>query len=503
LKSNFSLKNIPTMFKQLISTFAIAAVGGVVGVGAYKYVGEDSKPVIFQQAQPQLYHSAGMTTAPQDFVEAANKTTDVVVHIKAAQTKAATSMQMNPFRDFFGDDFFGGGDGMPSPQIGTGSGVIVSADGYIVTNNHVIDNADELTVTLHDNRSFKAKVVGADPSTDLALIKIEAEKLPAVVMGNSDAVKIGEWVLAVGNPFNLTSTVTAGIVSAKARNINILRTRDRGGKGLPPIEAFIQTDAAVNPGNSGGALVNTKGELIGINTAIASQTGSYSGYSFAVPVNIVKKVMEDLLKFGVVQRAFLGITIRDMNSELAREMDVNVVEGVYVDSVMANSSAFDGGVKKKDIIIKIDETPVKTVPQLQEMIGRKRPGDEVKLTILRDGKEKILNMTLKNRDNKKEVVKKSPDNVLDVLGVELESIDEKTAKKLNISGGVKVKEISSGKIRMNTDMREGFIITKVDRQTVKSVDDITNILKDKKGGVMLEGIYETAPNSVYYYAFGM
>jgi len=491
------------MFKQLISTFAIAAVGGVVGVGAYKYVGEENKPVIFQQAQPQVYHSAGMTAAPQDFVEAASKTTDVVVHIKAAQTKAATSMQGNPFRDFFGDDFFGGEDGMPSPQVGTGSGVIVSTDGYIVTNNHVIDNADELTVTLHDNRSFKAKVIGADPSTDLALIKIEAEKLPAVMMGNSDAVKIGEWVLAVGNPFNLTSTVTAGIVSAKARNINILRTKDRNGKGLPPIEAFIQTDAAVNPGNSGGALVNTKGELVGINTAIASQTGSYSGYSFAVPVNIVKKVMEDLLKFGVVQRAFLGITIRDMNSELAREMDVNIVEGVYVDSVMANGSAFDGGVKKKDIITKIDETPVKTVPQLQEMIGRKRPGDEVKLTILRDGKEKTLNMTLKNRDNKKEVVKKSPDNVLDVLGVELESIDEKTAKKLNVSGGVKVKDISSGKIRMNTDMREGFIITKVDRQTVKSVDDINNILKDKKGGVMLEGIYETAPNSVYYYAFGM
>jgi serine protease Do len=491
------------MFKQLISTFAIAAVGGVVGVGAYKYVGEGNKPVIFQQAQPQIYHSAGMTAAPQDFVEAASKTTDVVVHIKAAQTKAATSMQMNPFRDFFGDDFFGGGDGMPSPQVGTGSGVIVSADGYIVTNNHVIDNADELTVTLHDNRSFKAKVIGTDPSTDLALIKIEAEKLPAVMMGNSDAVKIGEWVLAVGNPFNLTSTVTAGIVSAKARNINILRGKDRNGKGLPPIEAFIQTDAAVNPGNSGGALVNTKGELVGINTAIASQTGSYSGYAFAVPVNIVKKVMEDLLKFGVVQRAFLGITIRDMNSELARELDVNVVEGVYVDSVMANGSAFDGGVKKKDIIIKIDETSVKTVPQLQEMVGRKRPGDEVKVTVLREGKEKTLNMTLKNRDNKKEVVKKAPDNVLDVLGVELENIDDKTAKKLNISGGAKVKDISGGKIRMNTDMREGFIITKIDRQTVKSVDDVTNILKDKKGGVMLEGIYETAPNSVYYYAFGM
>lgn len=491
------------MFKQLISTFAIAAVGGVVGVGVYKYAGGDTKPVVFQQAQPQIYHSAGITAAPQDFVEAAAKTTDVVVHIKATQNKAATSMPMNPFRDFFGDDFFGfRDDGMPSPQVGTGSGVIVSADGYIVTNNHVIDRADELTVTLHDNRSFTAKVVGTDPSTDLALLKIEAEKLPAITMGNSDVVKVGEWVLAVGNPFNLTSTVTAGIVSAKARNINILRSKDRSGKTIP-IESFIQTDAAVNPGNSGGALVNTKGELIGINTAIASQTGSYSGYAFAVPVNIVKKVMEDLLKFGVVQRAFLGITIRDMNSELARELDVNVVEGVYVDSVMANGSAYDGGVKKKDIIVRVDETPVKSVPQLQEMIGRKRPGDEVKLTILRDGKEKVLNMTLKNRDNKKEVVKKSPDSVLDVLGVELEAIDDKTAKKLNIAGGVKVKEISGGKIRMNTDMREGFIITKIDRQTVKSVEDVTNALKDKKGGIMLEGIYETAPSSTYYYAFGL
>jgi serine protease Do len=243
--------------------------------------------------------------------------------------------------------------------------------------------------------------------------------------------------------------------------------------------------------------------LIGINTAIASQTGSYSGYSFAVPVNIVKKVMEDLLKFGVVQRAFLGITIRDMNSELARELDINVVEGVYVDSVVANGSAFDGGMKKKDIIIKIDDVPVKTVPQLQELISRKSPGDEAKVTVLREGKEKTFSMTLKNRDNKKEVVKKAPDNVLDVLGVELENIDDKTAKKLNIAGGVKVKDISGGKIGVNTDMRTGFIITKVDRQSVKSVDDVTNLLKDKRGGVMLEGIYETAPNSVYYYAFGM
>ncbi len=489
-----------TTIKNLFSTFLVASVGGLVGVGAYKVAGFDQKEVVFQQTpQQNPYRAVGILggTQPVDFVEAAAKTTDAVVHIKATQSrKAVSNRSMDMFRDFFGDDFYE--EKGNKPQVGTGSGVIVTPDGYILTNNHVIDESDELEVTLHDNRTLKAKVIGTDPSTDLAIIKVEAEKLVALPMGNSDEVKVGEWVLAVGNPFNLTSTVTAGIVSAKARSINILRE-----KSAVPIESFIQTDAAINPGNSGGALVDVKGNLIGINTAIASQTGSYAGYGFAVPINIAKKVMEDLLKFGVVQRAFLGINIRDLNTELAEELKLNISEGVYVDSVIANGSAADAGLKKADVIIKLDNTAIKTVPQLQEMIGRRRPGDEINLVVLSGGKEKILKITLKNRDNKKESVKKEARTVADMLGVEFENLTDKDLKKLKLEGGVKVKTIKAGKVRYNTDMREGFIITKIDRQEVKTADDVEKLLKDKKGGVMIEGVYENAPNSNYYYAFGM
>jgi serine protease Do len=489
-----------TTIKKFIPTLAIAFVGGVASIGAYKLAGFDQKEVVLQNNSQATapYRAVGILggTQPVDFVDAAAKTTDAVVHIKATQTRKPVANRMDAFRDFFGDDF--GGDTDMKPQVGTGSGVIVSTDGYILTNNHVVENSDELSVTLHDNRTFKAKVIGTDLSTDLAVIKIDTENLKAISVGNSDEVKIGEWVLAVGNPFNLTSTVTAGIVSAKARSINILRE-----KSAVPIEAFIQTDAAINPGNSGGALVNVKGDLIGINTAIASSTGSYAGYGFAVPINIAKKVMEDLLKFGVVQRAFLGITIRDLNTELAEELNIKISEGVYVDSVMANGSAADAGIQKADVIVKIDNIAIKTVPQLQEMVGRHRPGDEITLLLVREGKEKQIKITLKNKDNKKEAVKKSSKSVVDVLGIELEDLAEKDLKKLKLESGVKVKDIKSGKISYNTDMRKGFIITKIDRMPVKTVEDIEKILKDKKGGVMIEGVYENAPNNNYYYAFGM
>jgi S1-C subfamily serine protease len=287
-------------------------------------------------------------------------------------------------------------------------------------------------------------------------------------------------------------------VSAKARSINILRE-----KSSVPIEAFIQTDAAINPGNSGGALVDVKGNLIGINTAIASTTGSYTGYGFAVPINIAKKVMEDLLKFGVVQRAFLGISIKDLNNELVEELNLKISEGVYVDSIMANGSAADGGLKKADVIVKIDETPIKSVPQLQEHVARHRPNDEINLLVVRDGKEKIVKIVLKNKDNKKEIIKKDAKNVLESLGIELSALDSKDLKKLKLDNGVKVSRINSGKIRYNTDMREGFIITKIDKQEVNSVDDVQDLLKNKKGGIMIEGVYEAAPNNTYYYALGL
>lgn len=489
-------------FKNGISTFAIALVGGLVSIGAYKMAGFDKKEIVFQDNTQNSanYRSVGnvLGTQPVDFVAAADKATHAVVHIKASQTRTKVSSQsINPlFREFFGDSFEDDRD--PSPQIGSGSGVIMTEDGYILTNNHVVDGADELTVTLNDNKTYKAKVIGVDASTDLAIIKIEAEKLTAIVVGNSDNVKVGEWVLAVGNPMNLTSTVTAGIVSAKARSINILREKSN-----IPIESFIQTDAAINPGNSGGALVDVNGNLIGINTAIASSTGSYTGYGFAVPINIAKKVMEDLLKFGVVQRAFLGISIKDLNTELADELKLNVSEGVYVDSVMANGSAADAGLKKADVIIKIDEVIIKSVPQLQEHIGRHRPGDAVNLLVLRNGKEQIIKVSLKNKDNKREIVKKDSKNVLESLGIELANLEEKDMKKLKVDGGVKVTKINSGKIRYNTDMREGFVITKIDRQEVKTIENVQEILKNKQGGVMIEGFYESAPTKNYYYAFGM
>jgi len=491
-----------TTFKKTVSNFAIAVVGGLVSIGAYKMAGFDKKEIVFQDnAQNSAnYRSVGnvLGTQPVDFVQAAAKATNAVVHIKASQTRTkVSSQQINPmFREFFGDDMFG--DEAPQAQVGTGSGVIMSADGYILTNNHVVDGADELTVTLHDNRSFKAKIIGTDPSTDLSIIKIEADKLIPITIGNSDQVKVGEWVLAVGNPMNLTSTVTAGIVSAKARNINILRE-----KSSIPIESFIQTDAAINPGNSGGALVDVNGNLIGINTAIASTTGSYTGYGFAVPINIAKKVMEDLLKFGIVQRAFLGITIRDLNNELADELKLKVSEGVYVDSVIANGSAADAGLLKADVIIKIDETVIQSVPQLQEHIGRHRPNDVINLLVLREGKEKILKVTLKNKDNKKDIITKDSKNVLESLGIELEALEAKDLKKLKVEAGVKVTKINAGKIRYNTDMRTGFIITKIDKQEIKTVEDVQSILKNKKGGVMIEGFYENAPNNNFYYAFGM
>jgi serine protease Do len=491
-----------TTFRKTVSTFAIALIGGLAGVGAYKMAGFDQKEIIFQDSPNTAVYRVGNITGtqPVNFVDAAAKATSAVVHIKASQTKKRVSNgSINPlFREFFGDEFFRDRGGESQPQVGTGSGVIMSTEGYILTNNHVVDGADELTVTLNDNRSLKAKVIGVDASTDLAIIKIEADKLAPITIGNSDEVKVGEWVLAVGNPMNLTSTVTAGIVSAKARSINILRE-----KSSVPIEAFIQTDAAINPGNSGGALVDVNGNLIGINTAIASTTGSYTGYGFAVPINIAKKVMEDIMKFGVVQRAFLGITIRDLNTELAEELNIKVSEGVYVDSVLASGSAADAGLKKSDVIVKADNTPIKSVPQLQEQIGRHRPGDAIELLVIRDGKEKNITVVLKNKDNKKEVVKKDNKNVSEVLGIELATVEEKDLKKMKIDGGVKVTKINSGTIRYNTDMQEGFIITKIDRQEVKTVDDVQEILKNKKGGVMIEGIYEKNPENNYYYAFGM
>ncbi|RMG78765.1 MAG: Do family serine endopeptidase, partial [Bacteroidetes bacterium] len=447
---------------------------------------------------------------PLDFTQTAEKVVEAVVHIKATQTfnrgdeqpQALREQLPDPFRDFFGDrggDLFGPffkfyspkGEQGPQVRIGTGSGVIINDKGYIVTNNHVVENADDLEVTLHDNRTFKATVIGTDPSTDLALIQIKAKDLPTIPLVNSDNIKVGEWVLAVGNPLGLTSTVTAGIVSAKGRNINILKEQFA-------VESFIQTDAAINPGNSGGALVNLSGGLVGINTAIASPTGVFTGYGFAIPSNIVNKVVEDLLTYGVVQRGVLGVMIRSLDGNLAKEKDLEITNGAYVDSLLENSAAGAAGIQPGDVIIGVDDHEIKSSPELQAAIAQHRPGDKVKIRVNRKGEEKVFTVTLNNRDGGKDLVKKEHKKVLTILGADFETLDEKTAKKLDISGGVRVKKLYAGKLRKYTNMRPGFIITKVDGQKVKSVEDLVKALKNKKGGVMLEGVYEDIPGEYYY-----
>lgn len=437
-----------------------------------------------------------------DFTTTSEKVMDAVVHIRstragwAGESGDPFGMPEDLFDYFFGPRNRRQNPERPAPSVGEGSGVIISKDGYVVTNNHVIDNADEIEVTLHDNRSFKAQLIGVDPNTDLAVLKIEAEKLVFLNFSDSDKVRVGEWVLAVGNPFNLNSTVTAGIVSAKGRNINILQEQYA-------VESFIQTDAAINPGNSGGALVNLNGALIGINTAIASPTGAYSGYGFAVPSNIVRKVVDDLIQVGSVQRGYLGITIRTVDANLAKEKDLAIVKGVFVDSIMRGSAAGKAGVKPGDVIVAIEGKAVSSTPELQEQVARRRPGDQLTLKVNRKGTEKEIKVTLFNKNGQSQPsIASVGESLLDQLGIEVENLSVSASKRLQIAGGLKVISISNGKIRKQTQMKEGFIITKVDGKTVKNKEEFLTILEGKKGGVMLEGRYEDFPGE-YYYAFGM
>jgi len=381
------------------------------------------------------------------------------------------------------------------PIFGSASGVILTPDGYIVTNNHVVKNADAIDITLSDGRSYPATVIGNDPQTDLALLKIDEKNLSFIAFGDSDTIEIGEWVVAVGNPFNLASTVTAGIVSAKARNINILSEQGA-------IESFIQTDAAVNPGNSGGALVTLDGKLIGINTAIATPTGAYAGYAFAIPVDIVKKVTNDLMNFGSVQRGVLGIRIRDLNSTIAKEINIDRANGVYVDSVGAGA-AKDAGVKAKDVIINIDDIETFTVSKLQEIIMRKRPGEKVKITLIRNGKEKKeLIATLKKQEEIAKVTPKESKDILKYLGVELVEINKDDQKIYNLKSGLKITKLYDGKLKQSTNIREGFVITSVNNKPISTVRSFLDAIGTKRGGIMLEGKYAHDP-TYYYYAFGL
>jgi Do/DeqQ family serine protease len=490
---------------KYISILGAGLAGSLITLGSYKILDLDRKEVIFQKAEDlSLYHqAAGMPAAAElDFSAQAEKVTPAVVNITAKRPSQNMS-QNDIFRDFFGGSpFFGEPPQQNQPKerenVATGSGVIISKDGYIVTNNHVVADATELEVSLTDKRTYKAKVIGTDPSTDLAVIQIKETDLPVLAFGNSDAVKVGSWVLAVGSPFNLTSTVTAGVVSAKARNISLLRERSN-----VPVESFIQTDAAINPGNSGGALVNLNGDLVGINTAIASPTGAYSGYGFAVPVNLVTKVVEDIIKYGSVQRGFLGIVIRDLDGNLAKEKDLAISEGVLVDSVNKESAARDAGIRKGDVIVKVASKKVSSVGELQEQIARLRPGDKVEITVNREGKEIALSTTLKNKEGKSEVTKSERKEIFEVLGAEFAELSAKDKKNAKVEQGVKVSKIfPGGKLRTQTDMKDGFIITKVDKQAVSSVKELAAILEKKNGGVMLEGVYDDLPGN-YYFAIGL
>jgi Do/DeqQ family serine protease len=435
---------------------------------------------------------------PLDFTTAAEKVIPAVVHIRSTQAagREDQTQYVDPFREFFGPR------GPQGPSQSAGSGVIINSDGYIVTNNHVVQDADMVEVTLYDNRNFKAEVIGIDPDTDIAVIKINQKDLPYLSFVDSDKAKIGEWVLAVGNPFNFNSTVTAGIVSAKGRAINILNRNTENGN--TAIESFIQTDAAINPGNSGGALVELNGGLLGINTAIFSQTGSYSGYGFAVPSNIVSKVVDDLVKFGAVQRGWLGVNIGNVSSQLAQEYELKVNEGAYVSGFAEKSSAKEAGIKEGDVVVKIDETPIRTSAGLIEYIGRHRPGDRVNMTVNRKGKELVIPVELKGRDGKVGPIKPEERDAFASLGLELEEVDGKVLKKLELENGVRVKALGNGRLSKYTDIREGFIITRVNDVEVKSVKEVNELLKKKKAGdmVILSGVYEAFPRE-YNYAFRM
>jgi serine protease Do len=411
-----------------------------------------------------------------NFEAAARTVTPAVVHIRA--TYGPGDFSLNPLEHY-----------LNTPTRSSGSGVIISDDGYIVTNNHVIEDATNLEIVMNNNQRFFAKVIGKDPTTDLALLKIKSKGLPFVKYGDSDNIVPGEWVLAIGNPFDLNSTVTAGIISAKARNIDILHDRNH-----LEVESFIQTDAAVNPGNSGGALVNLRGDLIGINSAIATSTGSYSGYSFAIPVSLVKKIMDDLMLFGQVQRGLLGIQIQSVDADMAEDRELDRVRGVYVTHVNTGSAAEESGILLGDVIVAINDHEVNNVSELQEWVARNRPGQSVKVNFIRSGKSREVKAILKNYSGSEEMEK--PVVLYEMEGAMFEDLPYRELNALNIDGGVRVSRISEG-VWEKGGLKQGFVITHIDKVNVDNVEDLNRILAIKHGGMLIEGIYENGEKGVY------
>jgi Do/DeqQ family serine protease len=481
--------------------FGLGLLGGMIPLTAYLWVSSPrydklSDEVIDGNRYAQAVGFEGNPSVGPNFVDASESTINSVVHVTTKVVQ--TSFQRDLFQEFFYGPGAGGRE-FKQYGSGSGSGVIVSSEGYIVTNNHVIENASEIEVILNDNTKYEAKLIGADPSTDIAVLKIEGSGFQPIKLGDSDDLHIGEWVLAVGNPFNLTSTVTAGIVSAKARNINLLANRNS--QEVVPIESFIQTDAAVNPGNSGGALVNTRGELVGINTAIASQTGSYAGYSFAVPVNLVQKVMRDLIDYGIVQRGFLGVQIADISQEVKEKNDLPSTKGVFVSKVTPDGSADAAGMKDGDVILKIGTKEVNSVAELQEEIGKRRPGDKVSLTVRqKDGDEVVKSIVLRNKEGDTKLVSKEEIAKNFSLGATFSELTSKEKKELNITYGVKITSLNSGKLK-SIGLQPGMIITKINNEAVETVEQLTSKLNGVNRGVLLEVLTESGKKD--YYGFGL
>ncbi len=450
--------------KKILSIILFSAIGGALTLATYKLVIEKPQQIIENVSEPidsvvpvNFTSTIARSMENTDFTVAAEKTVNSVVHVKNTSYKTIR----NPRAEFF----YGQGSGAKQySQVGTGSGVIISSDGYIITNNHVIKNATEIEVTLNNKKNYKATLVGADATNDIALLKVDATELPFITFGDSDGIKVGEWVLAVGNPYNLTSTVTAGIVSAKGRDL-------AGNKG---VESFIQTDAAVNPGNSGGALVNTNGELIGINTAISSRTGSFIGYSFAVPSNIAKKVVEDIMVFGNVQKALLGVRGGELNNKISKELHIENTEGYYVSGVVENSGAQKGGLRAEDIIVRLNEVKIATGADLQGFLRTKRPNDVVDVTFLRNGTPKTTQVTLTRNETSK----------ISAIGLELENLTKKELNKLNTLYGVKIISISNREL-VHYGVKKGFIITSINNKKVVTVDDVSDMIANKSNGEVL------------------
>ncbi len=478
--------------RKIIGIFLIAVAGGAVALGLYRIIEKNERPFVYSAdnklpvRQASFSPNAGFSLP--DFEVAASVSVPAVVHIKTEFQRKS-----NVYDDFFNlFNYFG--NPMPDQRSDTytamGSGVIISPDGYIVTNNHVVQDADKISITLNDKRVYKGTIVGADAGTDLAVVKIDEKNLSYLVFGNSDEVKVGEWVLAVGNPFNLTSTVTAGIVSAKARDINIL-----GSQGA--VESFIQTDAAVNPGNSGGALVNTKGELIGINAAIASGTGSFVGYSFAIPANIVKKVVEDFIKLGKIERAYLGIYYKEIDAQFAKDEGLPNVNGVYLDDVVEGGAAQKAGIKKGDVILQINDLPVNSKSELLEIVAQHNPGDKISVKIEREGKILDFPVVLLSESA---VTTADNGNQMIILGATFQRVNQNEKNRFHIDDGFKITHLGNGVLK-NAGIREGFIITAIDRQVIHSTQNLKDALTTKKGGVLIEGVY---PNGLRaYYGIGL